>query len=92
MMFLPFLMGMKNGGGANMQDLMSMFSGMSGQNTSQGGNPMMSMLMNMMTKQRTQPQQAPPEPPRKEVDRFSAIRNLSGNDVTEALKILLNTN
>jgi len=97
MMMLPFLMGMKNGGNmGNMAELMSALSGNAGgASIGQSGaaiNPMMSLFMNMMNKNGAKKEETPPQaPPKKpEIDRFAAIRNLSGNEVTEALKILLN--
>ena len=47
------------------------------------------MLMNMMNNKQKQPKQAASEPQK---DKLEAIRNLSGEEVTEALKILLNSN
>ncbi|MGN1042627.1 MAG: hypothetical protein ACI4SK_03995 [Christensenellales bacterium] len=81
-MLLPFLMGMKNGGNSNLADMMS---ALGGQNASQDKNPMLSLIMNMMNKSdKPSPQDAPVK------DKLEAIKNLSGQEVTEALRILLN--
>ncbi len=89
MMLLPFLMGMKNGGNNNLADMMSALSGNGQFNDQTQQNPMFSMLMNMMNNKQKQSKQAAPEPHK---DKLEAIRNLSGEEVTEALKILLNSN
>lgn len=88
MMLLPFLMGMKNGGNNNLADMMSALSGNGQFNDQTQQNPMFSMLMNMMNSKQKQPKQAASEPQK---DKLEAIRNLSGEEVTEALKILLNS-
>ena len=88
MMLLPFLMGMKNGGNNNLADMMSALSGNGQFNDQTQQNPMFSMLMNMMNNK--QKQQKEPSPVSQK-DKLEAIRNLSGEEVTEALKILLNS-
>ena len=88
MMLLPFLMGMKNGGNNNLADMMSALSGNGQINDQTQQNPMFSMLMNMMNNKQKRQKTPAPEPQK---DKLEAIRNLSGEEVTEALKILLNS-
>lgn len=88
MMLLPFLMGMKNGGNNNLADMMSALSGNGQFNAQTQQNPMFSMLMNIMNNKQKQQKEPAPEPQK---DKLEAIRNLSGEEVTEALKILLNS-
>lgn len=88
MMLLPFLMGMKNGGNNNLADMMSALSANGQFNAQTQQNPMFSMLMNMMNNKQKQ-QKEPSSVSQK--DKLEAIRNLSGEEVTEALKILLNS-
>ena len=88
MMLLPFLMGMKNGVNNNLADMMSALSANGQFNAQTQQNPMFSMLMNMMNNKQKQ-QKEPSSVSQK--DKLEAIRNLSGEEVTEALKILLNS-
>lgn len=83
---LPLIMGMKNN--YNFADMMTALSG-----TEKGGdfsqnNPMLGLVMNML---RNNKSKEPPEE-KPDRDRLEAIRNLSGQEVTDALKILLNSN
>ncbi len=69
-----------------MNEMMNLFSMMNGKNGAEnnpfGNNPMLSMMMNMMGKNNQK---------QEEKDIFHAIKNLSGEEVTRALKILLNS-
>lgn len=102
MMLLPLLMNMNKSGdsGINMTDMMmnmlkTQQSG--GQQNSAGLNPMALMLLSMMNgKNNNQTANNAPtekqngEAPKKNSEpNFDAIKNFSGNDVMETLKILM---
>lgn len=92
MMMLPLLMGMNGDKNANMTELvMSMLKQSSGDAGQAAGiNPMMPLMMSMMSMMggKNGAKNEGRENDKKQAD-FDAIKNFSGADVMEAMKILM---